>query len=57
MFEITIIFAIIALTRKILLPEPKSEPLYLVGTAALVVDLAVGCYTEFRTARSPDPAS
>ena len=40
MFEI----AIIAVTRKIILLEPGSEPLYLLGVAALVISLAGGYY-------------
>jgi len=44
MFEI----AIIAVTRKIILLEPGSEPLYLLGIAALVISLAGGYYVVTR---------
>jgi len=44
MFEI----AIIAVTRKIILLEPGTEPLYLVGIAALVISLAGGYYLVAR---------
>jgi len=50
MFEI----AIIAVTRKIILLEPGSEPLYLMGIAALVIGLAGGYYFVVR--RNPGPS-
>lgn len=46
MFEI----AIIAVTRKIILLEPGTEPLFLIGIATLVIGLAGGYYVVVRKA-------
>ena len=46
MFDI----AIIAVTWKIILLEPESEPLSLLGIAALVISLAGGYYLITREA-------